>query len=427
MERVVERSNAKRALWRVKQNHGSPGVDGMTVEGLPVYLMRHWEEIRERLLAGTYQPRLVKRQTIPKRGGGRGSWGFRLWLTGSSSSASCRCSSRDSIRPFPSTATASGLGVVRTTRCVRRKGTSRKDAASWWTSTGGVTKERHEGTPQGGPLSPLLANVLLDEVDRELEKRGHAFVRYADDCNVYVRSLRAGERVFELLRRLYGRLRLRVNEAKSAVVRFQDSQLLGFRFWVGPGRTVRGRVAPESLQAMKQQVRRITGRNGGRSLESVVERLRGYLVGWKEYFRLAETPGVFEDLDKWIRRRLRMVQLKQWKRGSTACRELRARGVPPTRRRQGLHPRAPLVADLQARRPQPGSAHQLLRPSGSPQAGSVTSTFRTAGCGPHAGGVGGEQRARAGFQLEELFLAAPVMAQELRGPDFSIALTPLIG
>jgi group II intron reverse transcriptase/maturase len=192
----------------------------------------------------------------------------------------------------------------------------------------GISIERYEGTPQGGPLSPLMANVLLDEVDKELEKRGHRFARYADDCNVYVRSRRAGERVMKTLRRLYGKLRLRVNETKSAVARPWDRTFLGYNFWFAKGCEVKRRVAPIALEAMKERVRQITCRNGRRSLESVIVELRGYIVGWKEYFRLADTPGVFDGLDKWIRRRLRMVQLKQWKRGTTVYRELRARGVP---------------------------------------------------------------------------------------------------
>jgi group II intron reverse transcriptase/maturase len=192
---------------------------------------------------------------------------------------------------------------------------------------GGVVLERHEGTPQGGPLSPLLANVLLDEVDKELEKRGHAFARYADDCNVYVRSKRAGERVMELLRRLYAGLQLRINETKSAVARPWDRKFLGYSFWVAKGREIKRRVAPKALEAMKDRVRQITCRNGGRSIDQVVAELRGYLLGWKEYFRLADTPRIFSDLDEWIRHRLRMVQLKQWKRGTTVFRELRARGI----------------------------------------------------------------------------------------------------
>ena len=191
----------------------------------------------------------------------------------------------------------------------------------------GVVMERAEGTPQGGPLSPLLANVLLDEVDQALEKHGHAFVRYADDSNAYVRSRRAGLRVMALLRQLFGRLRLRVNEAKSAVDLVWKRKLLGYSFWVGKGRTVKLRVAGKALAVMKDRVRRITRRSGGRSMAQVIAELRGYLPGWRNYFRLAETPGVLGDLDKWIRHRLRAVQLKQWKRGTTVYRELRARGA----------------------------------------------------------------------------------------------------
>ncbi len=170
--------------------------------------------------------------------------------------------------------------------------------------------------------------MLLDEVDKELEKRGHAFVRYADDSNVYVRSRRAGEDVMKMLRRLYGRLRLRVNEAKSAVARPQDRKFLGYSFWYARGGEVRRRVAPKALAAMKERVREITTRNGGRSMDRVIADLRSYLTGWKVYFRLAETPRVFRDIDEWIRHRLRLAQLKQWKRGTTVYRELRARGVP---------------------------------------------------------------------------------------------------
>jgi group II intron reverse transcriptase/maturase len=191
----------------------------------------------------------------------------------------------------------------------------------------GVKVERHEGTPQGGPLSPLLANVLLDEVDQELQRRGHAFVRYADDCNVYVQSERAGQRVMAWLVRAYGRLRLRVNPAKSTVARATKRSFLGFAFWVGSGGRVRRRVAPEALGVMKDRVRRLTRRSGGRSLEQVAGDLRSYLPGWKAYFRLAETPGVFRELDQWIRHRLRALQLKHWKRGRTVFRELRVRGL----------------------------------------------------------------------------------------------------
>ena len=196
----------------------------------------------------------------------------------------------------------------------------------------GLAMERYEGTPQGGPLSPLLANVLLDEVDKELEKRGHAFVRYADDGNVYVRSRRAGERVMELLRRLYAKLRLRVNESKSAVDLATRRRLLGYSFWVAPGRVVKRRVSAKTLAALKDKVRSITRRTGGRSIEQVVEELGGYLAGWKQYYRLADTPRVFAQLDEWLRHRLRAVHLKHWKRGKTIYRELRRRGSPATQR-----------------------------------------------------------------------------------------------
>ena len=192
---------------------------------------------------------------------------------------------------------------------------------------GGVVIERHEGTPQGGPLSPLLANVLLDEIDKELERRGHAFVRYADDLNVYVRSKAAGERVMAALRRQLAALRLRVNEAKSAVAPATQRKFLGFSLWVAKGRVGRRRVSAPALARMKDRVRGLTRRSGGRSLAAVCEKLGLYLAGWKAYFRIAETPGILADIDKWVRHRLRALQLKHWKRGRTIYRELRARGM----------------------------------------------------------------------------------------------------
>jgi RNA-directed DNA polymerase len=193
----------------------------------------------------------------------------------------------------------------------------------------GVVQERIRGTPQGGPLSPLLANVLLDEVDKELERRGHCFVRYADDANVYVRSRKAGERVMALLRRLYGKLRLTVNETKSAVASVFGRKYLGYSFWVAPGGAVKRKVAATPMAAFKQRIRQLTRRPGGRSLRDVVDRLRLYVLGWKAYFRLAQTPRVWKELDQWMRHRLRAVQLKQWKRGKTIYRELLALGAKP--------------------------------------------------------------------------------------------------
>jgi RNA-directed DNA polymerase len=191
----------------------------------------------------------------------------------------------------------------------------------------GVAMERDEGTPQGGPLSPLMANVLLDEVDKELERRGHCFVRYADDCNVYVRSQKAGERVMRSLRRLYARLHLKVNEAKSAVGTAFGRKFLGYCLRAGAGGTVKRAIAPTAIIAFKQRIRELTRRNGGRSLLQVAQGLRGYVLGWKAYFRLAQTPTVLRGLDEWLRHRLRAIQLKHWRRGTTIYRSLRALGA----------------------------------------------------------------------------------------------------
>ena len=176
-------------------------------------------------------------------------------------------------------------------------------------------------------MSPLLANVLLDVIDKQLETRGHCFVRYADDCNIYVKSKRAGERVLEKLTTLYTQLKLRINTEKSAVAPARDRQFLGYSFWYAKGGQVKRRVAPKALTKLKERLREITSRNGGRSLATVVAELRSYLPGWKAYFRLADTPGVFTAVDQWLHRRLRMLMLKQWKRGRTIYRELQRRGV----------------------------------------------------------------------------------------------------
>ena len=192
----------------------------------------------------------------------------------------------------------------------------------------GVVQERYQGTPQGGPLSPLLANVLLDEVDKELERRGHCFARYADDCNVYVRSHKAGERVMALLRRCYAKLRLKVNETKSAVASVIGRKSLGYSFWFAPKGEVKRKVAAKALATFKQRVRQLTRRSGGRGMAEVIARVRPYLLGWKAYFGLAQTPGIWRSLDEWLRHRLRAIHLKHWKRGTTLFRELRRLGAP---------------------------------------------------------------------------------------------------
>lgn len=368
MERVVEGGNLRRALKRVQQNEGSPGVDGLTVEDFPAYLKQHWPTTREELLTGRYQPSAVRRVEIPKPGGGVRTLGIPTVLdrfiqqavlqvlqplidpTFSESSFGFRpgrrahdavCQAQRYVQSgrrwvvdvdleqfFDRVNHDVLMGLVakritdpRIRRLIRRY----LEAGVLVT---GVVVDRHEGTPQGGPLSPLLANVLLDVVDQQLERRGYRFVRYADDCNVYVRSKRAAERVMERLTQLYAKLKLRVNPAKSAVAPAWQRSFLGFSFWVAPGKIVKRRVAPKALDKMKERVRAITARSGGRSLTQVVGLLRSYLTGWKAYFRLADTPGVFAAVDQWLHRRLRMLILKQHKRGTTLYRTLCARGLP---------------------------------------------------------------------------------------------------
>lgn len=367
MELAVERQNCLTALKRVKANKGSPGIDGMTVGELPAYLAAHWLSIREELLAGRYQPQPVKRVVIPKPGGGERELGIPTVLdrfiqqlllqvlqprfdpTFSDASYGFRPGRRahGAVRRAQGYVQDGRRFVVDVDlekffdrvnhdvlmgRLAKRIADKRmlgliRRYLSAGVLAGGITSERHEGTPQGGPLSPLLANVLLDEIDKELERRGHAFVRYADDLNVYVRSKAAGERVMAALRRLFTNLRLTVNEAKSAVARATERQFLGFSFWVARERVVKRRIAPKAMSRMKDRVRQITSRSGGRSLARVCEELGTYLAGWKGYFRFTETPGVLRDTDQWIRHRLRALQLVHWKRGRTVYRELVARGM----------------------------------------------------------------------------------------------------
>ena len=193
----------------------------------------------------------------------------------------------------------------------------------------GVVSERFEGTPQGGPLSPLLANVLLDEVDRELERRGHRFVRYADDSNVYVRSMRAGERVMGLLKRLYTKLHLEINESKSAVASAFGRKFLGYELWLQDKTKVMRAVSTKALTTFKWEIRELTGRSGGRSVSEVIEKLRSYVLGWKAYFGLTQTPRIWRRLDEWMRHRMRAIHLKQWRRASTIYRELIKLGANP--------------------------------------------------------------------------------------------------
>lgn len=366
MEEAVGSANVELALKQVRRNKGSPGIDGMTVDELPHYVAQHWDELRAQLLTGIYQPKPVRRQEIDKESGGvrvlgipcaldrfiqqcilqvlqprfdptfsEYSYGFRPGRSAHDAVGMARHHIQEGrhwvvdldLEQFFDRVNhdvlmgrlAKRITDKRLLRLIRRYLEAGMMA-------NGIVMDRDEGTPQGGPLSPLLANVLLDEVDKELEKRGHAFARYADDSNVYVRSRRAGERVMEALKGFYSKLRLKVNESKSAVARVSSRKFLGYSFWVAKGE-VKTRVAPKALKKMKDRIRKITSRTGGKSMKMVIAELRSYLPGWKEYFRLAETRGKFQELDCWVRHRIRAVQLKQWKYGPTAYRELRKRGL----------------------------------------------------------------------------------------------------
>jgi RNA-directed DNA polymerase len=368
LQAVLTRENLQAAFKRVRANKGAAGVDGLDIDQTARYLVDAWPAIRGALLAGTYRPSPVRRVMIPKPDGSQRELGIPtvtdrliqqallqvlqplLDPTFSEHSYGFRPGRRahDAVLAAQSYVQSGRRIVVdvdlekffdrvnhdilidRLQRRIPDAGVIRLIRAylNSGIMDGGVVMERYEGTPQGGPLSPLLANVMLDEVDKELEDRGHCFVRYADDCNVYVRSRRAGERVMRLLRRLYARLRLRVNETKSAVASvFAGRKFLGYSFWAAPKGVIKRAVASKALSTFKQRVRQLTRRSGGRSLRQVVDKLRVYLLGWKGYFRLAQTPRVWRELDEWLRHRLRAVQLKQWRRGKTMFRELRAMGA----------------------------------------------------------------------------------------------------
>jgi RNA-directed DNA polymerase len=364
---VLSRENMAAAWKRVKANKGSAGVDELTIEQAPEFLKTHWSRIRQELLDGTYRPQAVRRVEIPKPAGGMRELGIPTVVDGLIQQALLQIlqplidptfsefsygfrpgrSAHDAVRKAQQYAQEGYRVVVdvdlekffdlvnhdilmdRLAKRIADKAVLRliRRYLLAGIMAAGVVLEREQGTPQGGPLSPLLANVLLDEVDKALEKRGHRFARYADDCNVYLRSQKAGERVLRFLRKLYAKLHLRVNEKKTEVGPVFGRKFLGYclRRWVGD--TVKIAVAPKAQEKFKARIREITSRNGGRNLAQIAQQLRKYMPGWKAYFRLAQTPKVYRDLDSWIRRRLRAVQLKLWKRGTTIYRELRSLGA----------------------------------------------------------------------------------------------------
>src|ERR1700686_2101975 len=366
MEEVYKRENRREALKRVRANQGSPGIDGMTVDELPGYLEQHWPAIREQLMSGPYEPKPVKRVEIPKPDGGvrklgiptvldrfvqqavqqvlqkqwdptfsEHSYGFRPGRSAQQAVAQAQqyiaegygwCVDFDLEKFFDRVNHDKLMGQI-----AKRVGDKRllkliRAFLNAGVMENGLVSPSVEGTPQGGPLSPLLSNLVLDELDRELERRGHRFVRYADDSNIYVRSERAGQRVMESITRfITQKLKLKVNEAKSAVARPQERKFLGFSFTTGP--EVKRAIAPKALDRFKERIREITRKGRGRSMEQVVEKLARYVRGWRGYFGFCETPSVLRRLDSWVRRRVRCAFWRQWKTGRKRYAELVRRGA----------------------------------------------------------------------------------------------------
>jgi len=366
MEAIVERDNLRKALAQVKRNKGAAGIDGMTVEELGPYLKEHWLTIRARLLEGTYKPQAVRRVEIPKATGGKRPLGIPTVVDRFIQQAVMQVLQADwdgtfsehsfGFRPGRSahqavakaqSYIASGHGVVvdldlekffdRVNHdilmgLVAKRVTDKRilKLVRGFLTAGvlseGLVSATEEGTPQGGPLSPLLSNLMLDVLDKELEKRGHHFVRYADDCNIYVGSQQAGERVMASLERfLAKRLKLTVNKAKSAVAKPSVRKFLGFSFT--SGKEPRRRIAPQSIARFKSRVRGLTRRTGGSSLGQVVDELAPYLRGWRGYFGFCQTPSLLRDLDGWVRRRLRALVWQQWENGPNRFAELRRRKI----------------------------------------------------------------------------------------------------
>jgi RNA-directed DNA polymerase len=352
MEEVCERENLKEALRRVKANKGSAGIDRMTVDGIADYLKQHWPAIREQLLSGTYQPKPVRRVEIPKPDGGvrklgiptvldrfiqqavmqvlqrqwdptfsDHSYGFRPGRSAHQAVAQAQryiaeghswCVDLDLEKFFDRVNHDKLMGHI-----AKRVGDKRllkliRAFLNAGVMENGLVSPSVEGTPQGGPLSPLLSNLVLDELDRELERRGHRFVRYADDSNIYVRSQRAGQRVMKgVTRFITQKLKLKVNETKSAVARPQERKFLGFSFTASP--EAKRVIAPQALDRFKQRIREITRRAKGVSMKTTIEELAPFMRGWRSYFGFCETPEVLVSLTRWVRLRIRAAMWRQWK------------------------------------------------------------------------------------------------------------------
>jgi RNA-directed DNA polymerase len=366
MEQICQRENLRKALQRVRQNKGSGGIDGMTVKKLPGYLKKHWPQIREQLLAGIYSPKPVKRVEIPKSDGGirklgiptvldrfiqqaimqvlqaywdktfsEHSYGFR---PGRSAHQAISLSQHyveqgyrwvvdiDLEKFFDRVNHDKLMGKLAKRVHDKRLLKIIRAFLNAGVMENGLVRATTEGTPQGGPLSPLLSNVVLDELDRELERRGHRFVRYADDCNIYVRSERASRRVMESISNfITGKLKLKVNQSKSKVDRPWRCKFLGFRIIVC--KQTKRSISPSSLRRFKRRVRKLTCYRRGITIEQMIENLNRYLIGWRGYFGYCQSPSVLQMLDCWIRRRLRCVYWRRWKRGKKRFAELRRLGV----------------------------------------------------------------------------------------------------
>jgi RNA-directed DNA polymerase len=369
MEEVGERENLKRALQRVKANKGSPGIDGMTVEELPGYLQQHWPAIREQLLSGTYAPQPVRRVEIAKPDGGgmrklgipttldrfvqqavlqvlqrqwdptfsEHSYGFRPGRSAHQAVAQAQKNiaegyswvvDLDLEKFFDRVNHDKLMGQIAKRVEDKRLRKLIRAFLNAGVMEGGLVSPSVEGTPQGGSLSPLLSNLVLDELDRELERRGHRYCRYADDCNIYVRSEQAGQRVMESITRfITHKLKLKVNEAKSAVAKPQERKFLGFSFSAGP--EVKRTVAPKALDRFKRRIREITRQAKGVSIKTTIAELASYMRGWRGYFGFCETPEVLVYLTRWVRLRLRAALWRQWKTYRRRRAALIALGVRP--------------------------------------------------------------------------------------------------
>jgi group II intron reverse transcriptase/maturase len=380
-ERIMEKENLRTALRRVERNGGAPGIDGMSVEELRPYLKENWLEIREKLDQQTYRPSPVRLKEIEKLDGGvrrlgiptvrdrflqqaitqvltplfdpkfsEHSYGFRPGRSAHQAvkqaqtyvQAGYEWSVDLDLEKYFDRVNHDIL-MARVARVVKDKRVLKliRTYLESGMMENGVVIGKGEGVPQGSPLSPLLSNIMLDDLDKELEKRGHKFVRYADDCNIYVKTPRAGKRVMESVKKfLEKKLKLKVNAKKSKVKRATRVKFLGFSFYKYKGE-VRIRVAKRSLERFREKLRRLTKRTRPGKLEDIIQEINRYLIGWMGYFRLAETPSVYAGLDSWIRRRLRQMIWKRWKRGTTRYRKLRKLGVPEGRAGLGAVGKSP--------------------------------------------------------------------------------------